>query len=447
MILLTNCRTLVGDNLVDCNILANSESGKIEKISKTLDATWAYDERIDCKGMVALPGMIDVHVHFRDPGQEKKEDFYTGSAGAIAGGTTTVIDMPNNAKAVASIAVLTEKIEAISKKSVCDYGLNFGASPTNQAEAALAAKKFSVIKGLKMYLGSSTGDLLVDNNAQAKSHMETFPKDKPVCVHAEDESEIKKMAAELRAKDPEGKIEYHNIIRSPSAASISVQAACDLSSMTHRHVHICHASTKGELDVVDTYKKGGEKISVEVCPHHLFLTENDAVRLGNMGKVNPPLRSRIDVAALWDELSKENSIIDCISTDHAPHTSEEKAKSYWDAPSGIPGVQLRVPLMLDAVNKNLISLRQMVNYCSANPSRLFHLEGKGALKEGMSADITLVNLKEEFTVRVEDQLSKCGYTPYEGKKLVGRVKKTFLRGKLAYDGENICIKGGEGKAL
>jgi dihydroorotase len=445
--LLYNCRTILADSLVDCAILADGESGKISGISRVADENRPVDERLDCRGLVALPGMVDVHVHFRDPGQIHKEDFYSGTAGALAGGTTAILDMPNNSPPICNEQSLKEKIAVARGKAVCDWGLYFGATPANQEEAARIARGHSEVKGLKVYLGSSTGDLLVEDAGAVERHLQSFPKGKIVAMHAEDEREIRGSTAELKQKDPEGSVEYHNIIRSPKAASLAVQAACDLGSKAHRHVHICHASTKGEIDVVRTYRNGAEKVSVEVCPHHLFLTENDALRLGNYGKVNPPLRSRVDVAALWDELSMENSVVDCIATDHAPHTREEKEKGYWDAPSGIPGVQTRVPLMLDAVNRNLISLSQMVKYCATNPAKLFGLEGKGSLREGMDADIILVDLKKEWTIRAEGQLSKCGHTPYDGRKVTGSVEKTFLRGKLAWDGENVCAKAGDGKPL
>lgn len=443
MLLLSNCKVLVQDSLVECNI-ASDESGRISKISRS-DVSGSFDEKIDCTGLVALPGMIDPHVHFRDPGQAQKEDFYTGTASALAGGTTTILDMPNNAPPVSTIARLKDKAAMARKKAVCDYGLYFGAAPQNQAAAAEAAKDPAVC-GIKVYLGSSTGDLLVEHLADFERHMRTLPASVPVCVHAEDEREIRKLTEEYKRRDSKGKVEYHNIIRSPTTAAISAEAACDAASKAKRGVHLCHASTKAELDIVETYKNGGVPVTLEVCTHHLFLTEHDARALGNFGKVNPPLRSRVDVAAVWDELSKTRSPIDCIASDHAPHTVREKEQDYWQAPAGVPGVQLRVPLMLDAANRNLVSLAQVVRYCSTNPAHIFGLSKKGTLAQGFDADIILVDLKKMRTVRVEDQLSKAGWTPYEGRKIHGSVEKTILGGRVAFDGENVCLKRGEGKA-
>jgi len=442
MLLLSNCRVLVHDTLVECNIAAD-QSGKISRLSRST-IPGSFDEKIDCTGLVALPGMVDPHVHFRDPGQTQKEDFYSGSASALAGGTTTVLDMPNNAPPVCSLAQLKEKVAIAKKKAVCDYGLYFGATPQNQAVAAEAVKDPAVF-ALKVYLGSSTGDLLVEHMADFQRHLAAVPSHFPVCVHAEDEHEIRKLTEEFKRRDSKGKVDYHNLIRSPTTAAISAEAACDAASKARRGVHICHASTKAELDIVATYKNGGVPVTLEVCAHHLFLTEHDARALGNYGKVNPPLRSRIDVAAVWDELSKVRSPIDCIASDHAPHTPKEKEQDYWQAPSGVPGVQLRVPLMLDAANRNLVSLAQVVRYCSTNPARIFGLSSKGTLAEGFDADIVLVDLKAEHTVRAEDQLSKAGWTPFEGRKLRGEIKKTILGGRLAFDGENVCLKRGEGK--
>lgn len=443
MLLLKNCKVLVQDTLVECNISADPETGMLKKISRS-DILGSFSKTINCTGLVALPGMVDPHVHFRDPGQPKKEDFFTGSSSALAGGTTTILDMPNNVPSTASAAHLKEKLAIASKKAVCDYGLFFGATPTNQEQASKAGENPAVC-GLKVYLGSSTGDLLVDVLSDFEGHMDTFPRNKPICVHAENEKEVRRLLAEFQKKDPKGSVEYHNLIRNPTTAAIAVEVACDIASKTHRSVHVCHASTKAELDVIGTYQDGGVPVTSEVCTHHLFLTENDAKKLGNYGKVNPPLRSRVDVAALWDELSKNRTPIGCIASDHAPHTQKEKENDYWDAPSGVPGVQLRVPLMLDAASRHLVSLSQVVRFCSTNPAQIFNLSRKGELREGFHADICLVDLKKEWAVRAESQFSKAGWTPYEGKKIHGKVAKTILRGKLAFDGENICLKKGQGQ--
>jgi dihydroorotase len=442
MLLLSNCKVLVHDTLVECNI-AVDEHGKIKKLSRST-ISGSFDKTIDCTGLVALPGMVDPHVHFRDPGQTQKEDFYSGSASALAGGTTTILDMPNNAPPVSTIARLKEKVALAKKKAVCDYGLYFGATPQNQQVAAEAIKNPAVF-ALKVYLGSSTGDLLVEHLADFERHMHTMPASFPVCVHAEDEHEIRKLTDEYKKRDSRGKVEYHNIIRSPTTAAISAEAACDAASKARRGVHLCHASTKAELDIVSTFKNGGVPVTLEVCTHHLFLTEHDAKALGNFGKVNPPLRSRVDVAAVWDELSKVRSPIDCIASDHAPHTIKEKEQDYWQAPSGVPGVQLRVPLMLDAANRNLVSLSQVVRYCASNPARIFGLSTKGVLAEGFDADIILVDLKKERTVRVDNQFSKAGWTPFEGRRLHASIEQTILGGRVAFDGEGICIKGGQGR--
>jgi len=442
LLLLSNCKVLVHDTLVECNLAAD-EHGRIKKLSRS-DISGSFDEKIDCTGMVALPGMVDPHVHFRDPGQTQKEDFYSGSASALAGGTTTILDMPNNSPPVSDFVQLKEKVALAKKKAVCDWGLYFGATPQNQLVAVEAAKDPAVF-AVKVYLGSSTGDLLVEHGTDFQKHLDALPKHFPVCVHAEDETEIRKLTEEYKKRDARGKVEYHNIIRSPTTAAISAEAACDAASKSRRGIHLCHASTKAELDIISTYKNGGVPVTLEVCTHHLFLTEHDARALGNYGKVNPPLRSRVDVASVWDELSKAHSPIDCIASDHAPHTAKEKEQDYWQAPSGVPGVQVRVPLMLDAANRNLISLAQVVRYCSTNPAKIFGLSKKGVLAEGYDCDVVLVDLKKEYEVRAEDQLSKCGWTPFEGRKLHGKVEQTILGGRVAFDGENVCIKKGQGK--
>jgi dihydroorotase (multifunctional complex type) len=406
-------------------------AGKIVERAENLVPD-ANEEVIDATGRLILPGFIDSHVHFRDPGGTQKEDFYTGTLAALAGGVTTILDMPNTQPPTDSKANLEAKAALAAPKAVVDYGFYFGATDNNSEEAASVS---SQVAALKLYMGSSTGSLLVTEFSPLYRHFTTFPQHKPLVIHAEDEQALRYFGTTGTHN--------HNQARPPLTAQIALSRALAIAEKTGRTLHVAHTTTQRELELIEEARQKGVHVTCEVTPLHLFLTEDDQQRLGNFGKVNPPLRNKLDQQALWRHFAS----IDTIGTDHAPHTREDKNQPYEKAPSGMPGVQTMLPLMLTAALAGRIELKDMVQRCVTNPARIFGLATKGALETGKDADIVLVNPAEEYTIADEQMLSKCGWTPFAGTKVKGRIERVFVRGTLAYD-QGVCLaQPGSGKAV
>jgi len=410
----------------------DEDSGKIVAFHKSVTPQ-AGD--VDCKGALLLPGAIDSHVHFRDPGQPQKEDFGSGSAGAVAGGVTTVIDMPNNSPSIDSLERLEAKRGAVAPKAKCDYSFYLGGGKNNSEESAKAASN-EAVAGLKIYLGSSTGDLLADTVEAAYSHFAVFA-GKPIAVHAEDEQLVQLCGRHCRDEGDEN----HNRARPAFAAPSSVARALAMAQESGRRLHVVHASTEGEAGLVRVAKRRGLNVTMEVCPHHLFLTEKDAVRLGAYGKMNPPLRDSRDAAALWDALNE--GVVDTIATDHAPHTREEKGAGFFAAPSGVPGVQTMMPLLLSAALEGRTTIDRVMAVACATPARIFGLRDK-LFSPGSDADFAIYE-EGEFAVEGAGLESRCGWTPFEGMTVKARPSKVFLRGKLAFEDGTVIAKGGDGR--
>jgi dihydroorotase (multifunctional complex type) len=413
------------------------ELGRIRDIKKSISPI-GKEHVIDANGLFVLPGMIDAHVHLRDFREVLKEDFFSGTSAALAGGVTSIIDMPNNSLPTISIPALEAKKHVAQRKAICNYGFHFGATMDNFHQATLACQDQSVAS-LKIYLGSSTGSLLVDDFSAFYRHLANFKK--PITLHAEDEHAIRHFSKTILGKSAQD----HNKIRNPTVAELAVSRAISTAKETTARIHICHASTKKEIDLVSQAKKQKIKITCEVTPHHLFLDESFTKTLGNYAKVNPPLRSKKEQAALWAALA--NGKIDMIATDHAPHSKDEKEKPYSEAPSGLPELDTALLLLLDAVNRKKLTLEQVVNLYSTSPSKIFNIYNKGEIAVGMDADFTIVNLKKETKITSEMLFTKCGWSPYEGWKLKGRIEKTILGGKIAFDGESILARIGDGREL
>ena len=392
----------------------------------------AGEQIVDASNLLVLPGFIDSHVHFRDPGGTHKEDFVSGTRAALAGGVTTVLDMPNTQPTTSDRASLVAKLALVASKAVVDYGFYVGATDTNSEEAAALAGE---VAALKLYMGSSTGSLLVTEFSPIYQHFSTFPLDKPLVVHAEDEQSLKYFAP-LSQRD-------HNQARPPISAQIALSRALAIAEKTGRALHIAHTTTQRELELILEAKQKGVRVTCEVTPLHLFLTEDDQHHLGNYGKVNPPLRSKSDQDALW----RYFSVVDTIGTDHAPHTREEKNLPYEQAPSGMPGVQTMLPLLLTAAHEGRVTLEEVVRRCVSNPARIFGLKTKGALEAGKDADIVLIKPDEVYEITDEQMLSKCGWTPFAGTKVTGKVEQVFVRGALAYDQGRCVALPGSGKPV
>jgi dihydroorotase len=401
------------------------ENDRIIEIGQDLELNLiSGEEEVMAYGKYLLPGAIDIHVHFRDPGNPEKEDFKTGTEAALAGGVTFICDMPNTNPSTTNKAGLEAKREA-AKKAKCNTKFWLGATYNNLDEIKELIKEPDVI-GVKAYLGSSTGNLLFDNE-EYWDKLFSIPGIQ-VAVHAEKESIIQEN--NLKFKDIEDP-EIHSVIRSNDAAEAATRRACEIGFKYNTKLHIAHMSTSEELVVIKEYKeKGYTNLTCEVCPHHLIFHIGDYHEYKNFLRVNPPIRSKEDRKALWDD-GIGLGLVDMISTDHAPHTVEEKDCNYHVAHSGMPGVQECSSLMLNAIHLGKITLDDFVRLRSTNPAKIFNLEGRGVIKEGNFADLMLIDLDADFEIKLEDLKSKCGWSNYVGRKGKGVIEKVWCNGKLA----------------
>jgi len=402
------------------DILATGEV--IEAVEAGLASQVTDTEIVDVAGKVVLPGLIDVHTHLREPGGEHKEDFFSGTCAALAGGVTTVLAMPNTNPALTDTQTLQKALALAAEKVVCDFGLYIGATKSNALEAAEAAEAVA----LKMYIGSSTGDLLVDTFEDQIAHFETYPG--LIAAHAEEEEAV---------------IYYseRGLHRPPICAVLSTARLIALAEFTGRHLHICHASTGSELALIRDAKARGAHITCETTPHHMFLSTEDWERLGAFGKVNPPLRVSEDVAAIWANID----VVDVFATDHAPHLIEEKQSD--KPPSGMPGLETFLPLLLEATYKNRLTLQDIALKAAQRPADLFELKHKGRLEAGYHADIVIIDPDATWTISNENTVSRCGWTPFDGKQIHGRIEQVFVRANLAYADGAVRAEPGGGRQV
>ncbi len=412
------------------------EMGRIRSIKKSIKKQG--EEVIDATGKFILPGMIDAHVHLRDFKEIFKEDYFSGTTAALAGGVTSVIDMPNNSLPTISKPALEAKKLVASKKALCNYGFHFGSTAENYEEAKKAAEDSS-IASLKIYMGSSTGSLLLDEFGAFYHHLSQFHK--PITLHAEDENAMRYFSQQFKENDPAN----HSKIRNEMVAELAIARAISTAERTHSQLHFCHISTEKEISLVEYAGKQGLQVSCEATPHHLFLNESAIKKLKNFAKVNPPLRSKEQVAQLWQAL-KQNKI-DIIASDHAPHLKDEKERSYLGAPAGIPELDTSLLLLLDAVNKKRLSMQQLVRMFSFNPAKIFKIRNKGEIAVGKDADLVIVSMKEKTKIENSMLFTKCKWSPYDGWEVKGKISKTILAGKVAFDGESVLARMGDGKVL
>ncbi len=388
------------------------------------------DEVVDAAGLHLLPGVIDDQVHFRDPGLTHKEDLRTGSRACAAGGVTSFLEMPNTVPQTVTVEALAAKLDRASRRCIVNYGFYIGATTENLDELVRATRT----PGIKIFIGSSTGNMLVDDQECLEAiFAETTL---PITAHCEDEATVRANAAALT---PPLTIEDHSRIRDHRAAVTATLRAIDL-AMRHRHrFHVLHVSTADEVAIL---AKQNDLITAEACPHHLFLDTSDYARLGTLAQMNPSLKTADDRAALWRGLA--SGAIQILATDHAPHTLEEKRAPYPASPSGVPAVELFLPLMLNEVNRGRCTLQDLAGWMSDGPARIWDIVGKGRIEPGYDADLVLVDMAMEREVRNEDQHCKCGWTPWHGTRLQGWPVRTWVGGRTVFaDGHVATEPGGE----
>ena len=402
------------------------ENQKIKKIAPkiTIDA----DQIIDAKGLHLFPGVIDDQVHFREPGLTHKGTIYTESKAAVAGGITSFMEMPNTNPQVLTQKLLEEKYQIASKKSLANYSFFMGASNDNLEEVLKTNPKN--VGAIKIFMGSSTGNMLVDN----KNVLEEIFSKSPmlIAVHCEDETIIQENSNKAKQQyGEEVPISEHPKIRSAEACFKSSSMAVELAKKHNTRLHVFHISTEKEIELFDNkISLKDKKITAEVCIHHLWFDENNYKEKGTLIKWNPAVKKESDKKALFQALLDDK--LDVIATDHAPHTLEEKANSYFKAPSGGPLVQHALPAMLEFFKNGKISLEKVVEKMCHNPAICFKVENRGFIREGYFADLVLVDLNNPWEVNKENILYKCGWSPFEAEIFNAKITHTLVNGHIAY---------------
>ena len=408
------------------------ENDLIAKISETIPEE-NLDKIIDAEGKFLIPGVIDDQVHFREPGLTHKGDIESESRAAIAGGTTSFIEQPNTVPNAVTQELLEEKYKIAAEKSYANYSFSMGGTNDNLEEVLKTNPKN--VAAVKLFLGSSTGNMLVDNPETLE---EIFSKVKmPICVHCEDETTIRKNTEIYKEKYGEDiPVKFHYLIRSEEACYLSSSKAVELAKKTGARLHIYHLSTAKETELFrNDIPLKDKKITAEVCVHHLHFTNSDYETKGSLIKWNPAVKTEKDKTGLWEALLDDR--IDVIATDHAPHTLEEKSNKYLKCPSGAPLVQHSLQVMFEYYKKGKISLEKVVEKMCHNPAILFEIEKRGFVKEGYKADLVIINPNAENTVSKDNILYKCGWSPLENETFHSEISHTFVNGFLAFENGKI----------
>lgn len=421
-----NARVLFGEDIVTCSI--GIDEGRIARIAKILRGEQAYDAR----NLLVLPGVIDSHVHFRDMGQEEKEDWLSGSRSAIYGGVTTAVDMPNTDPPTFDEESFKVKLTVARNRSMIDFALNGGVSDNLKALPVLWRR--GALAFGEIFMAKSTGGYSVDEPALRAALLEIKRLGATASIHAEDEALNAEKAKELSNDRSAG---VYSQMRPPESELNAVKAAVRLARETGVAMHITHISTAKAVEAIR-----GEPITCDVTPHHLLLSLRHWEKLKARGKMNPPLRHSRDVEALWKAV--RDGSIDVLASDHAPHTKEEKAADVKMAPAGVPGVETMAPLMLKEVADGRLPLQRFIDMTTANPARIFGINNKGRIEEGYDADLIFIDMNARRVIHSYDLHSKAGWTPYEGMDGIF-PQAVMLRGALLLDGMEFYGRRGRGK--
>jgi dihydroorotase len=382
-------------------------------------------EVLEAGGLHILPGVIDSHVHFREPGAEHKEDLESGSRAAVLGGVTAVFEMPNTTPTTVSAETVADKIARASGRMFCDFAFYVGATREN-IDALPQLEKLPGVAGVKVFMGASTGSLLVDDDESVFAILSGISR--RASFHSEDEPRLRTRAGLRREGEPES----HSVWRDAEAALIATRRLLALARKAGKRIHVLHVSTGEEMALLAEHR---DIASVEVTPHHLTLIAPEIYqRIGTKAQMNPPIRDAGHVAALWAGV--QQGVADTVGSDHAPHMLDEKAKPYPASPSGMPGVQTLLPVMLDHVHAGRLTLPRLVDLTSHGPARIYGIASKGRIAAGYDADLTLVDLNAERLITDDWIVSRCGWTPYAGQQIKGWPMATIIRGNIVMrDGE------------
>ena len=439
-LILNNAKAYIANEIVDCSLAINQ--GKILKIGKEQNMP-KTQTKIDLNNLLILPGLIDVHVHLRDEGKAHKEDFYSGTAAAAAGGITTVLDMPNNNPVTMSIEGLRRRMEIAKGKILVNVGF-YSEFPKNTKETEEIIREGAV--AFKLFMVEQIGGLDIDDDYILLEAFKTVSELRvPVAVHAEDKTTLKKVEDELK-RGNRNDIEAFLRAHSENVEVIAMKRLLTIAKQTNVHMHFCHMSTENGLKAIIDGKKSGIKVTCETTPHHLFLSVNDLRRIGTLALTMPPIRERHHATALWNGI--RNSLIDILASDHAPQTpGEKKAESVWDVKVGIPGLETTLPLLLTEVKHGRLSIADIVRLMSEKPAEIFGLKGIGCLKEGNNADVTVVDLDRKHKIDASKFHSKAKYSPFNGWNVEGKPVKTFVGGQLIMDEGEIVAEAGSGRII
>ena len=413
-LIIKNGSCYINGKLEQTDIAINN--GKIEKIGKQdLNNTKVFD----ATDKIVLPGIIDTQVHFREPGSTDREDLESGSRAAVLGGVTSVFEMPNTNPPTSNLVEFNKKLDLAKNRMHCNYAFYFGATPENVDQLA-KLKGLEGCCGVKLFAGSSTGKLLVDKEKDIEKVISNS--DRIVSIHSEDEEILN-----LRKKFiKEGDVHSHPEWRNAECAMSSTRRVVKIAERYNKQIHVLHVTTKEEVDFLAMHKKN---VTFEITPQHLTLYAPDCYdKLGSFAQMNPPIRKKEHFDRLW--VAVKNSVVDVLGSDHAPHSKEDKNKKYPGSPSGMPGVQTILPIMLDHINNEKLSLNQLVKLMCENPCRIFGIKNKGYLKDGYDADLTIIDMNKSVTIKNEMIASKCGWTPFDNYKVKGFPVATIVNGSI-----------------
>jgi dihydroorotase len=438
--ILHNARIYTEQQIVEGGIAI--DQGRILRIAKETNLP-AADNRINLKNRLALPGLIDAHVHLRGQQQAYKEDFSTGTMAAVAGGITSVLDMPNNTPVTMDPGSLRERMATARKAIMANVGF-YCAFPERVKEISEIVESGAV--AFKLYMASQIGGLDInDDDKLLEAFTETREQRIPIAIHAEDQELIQKVESEQR-KLNHNNVSAYLMTHKPEAEIKAVRRILEIALTSKAQVHFCHISTKETVNLIHNARRKGVRVSCEVTPHHLLMSSSDLMRQGAIALTDPPVRNKAMVAKLWEAVG--SSLIDIIASDHAPHLIAEKEEdSIWNVKPGIPGLETLLPLLLTKVNEQRISLDEVIRLTTRNPAELFHLHDQGLLREGYDANITVVDMKRSGTVDSGQFCSKGRYSPFHKWSVKGIPVKTFVNGQLMMDEGEIVGKAGSAKIL